>query len=126
MHLARDEHRAGERAHVTRPGFATGGLLGHGGSREAGLGAASTPGRRPARRSALAVRRGTARTGRTHGFAVPKSEIVENGYDLSLKRYQEIVQDEVRYEPPEVIINRLKKLQAEITEDIHDLEAMLG
>lgn len=59
-------------------------------------------------------------------FFVPKSEIAENGYDLSINRYKEIVHEEVQYDPPQVILERLKKLEAEIAQDLDELEAMLG
>jgi len=59
-------------------------------------------------------------------FTVPKAEIVENKYDLSLNRYKEIVHEEVQYDPPKVILARLKKLEAEIARDLEELEAMLG
>ena len=59
-------------------------------------------------------------------FFVPKSEIAENDYDLSINRYKEIVYEEVQYDPPKVIIARLKKLEAEIAKDLEELEAMLG
>lgn len=45
-------------------------------------------------------------------FAVPRSEIEVEGYDLSLSRYKEEVFDEVEYDAPEVILNRL--IQAEV------------
>jgi type I restriction enzyme M protein len=59
-------------------------------------------------------------------FFVPKAEIAGNGYDLSINRYKEIVHEEVEYDPPKVIIGRLKKLEAEIANDLEALEAMLG
>lgn len=59
-------------------------------------------------------------------FFVPKSEIAENGYDLSINRYKEIVHEEETYDLPTVIIGRLKKLEAEIASDLEKLEAMLG
>ena len=59
-------------------------------------------------------------------FFVPKSEIAENGYDLSINRYKEIVHEEEKYDSPKVIIGRLKELEAEIASDLEDLEAMLG
>lgn len=59
-------------------------------------------------------------------FFVPKAEIADNGYDLSIGRYKEIVQDEVQYDPPKKILGRLKKLEAEIGKDLDELEAMLG
>lgn len=59
-------------------------------------------------------------------FFVPKAEIAENKYDLSLNRYKEIVHEEVKYDPPKKILGRLKKLEAEIAQDLEELEAMLG
>lgn len=58
-------------------------------------------------------------------FYVPKDEIAENGYDLSLNRYKKIVYEEVEYDPPKVIIGRLRELEAEIATDLNELEAML-
>lgn len=64
------------------------------------------------------------RTGKA--FFVPKKEITENDYDLSLNRYKEIVHEEVKYDSPKTILKRLKKLEAEIANDLEELEAMLG
>ena len=44
---------------------------------------------------------------------------------MSLNRYKEIVHQEVKYDPPKVILKRLKKLEAEIATDLEELEAML-
>lgn len=65
----------------------------------------------------------TDRTGKA--FFVPKKEIVEQGYDLSLNRYKEIVHEEVKYDTPKTILKRLKKLEGEIAADLEQLEAML-
>lgn len=59
-------------------------------------------------------------------FFIPKAEIAENKYDLSLNRYKEIVHEEVKYDPPKKIVAGLKKLEAEIASELEDLEAMLG
>ncbi|MCA8988718.1 MAG: SAM-dependent DNA methyltransferase [Planctomycetaceae bacterium] len=59
-------------------------------------------------------------------FFVPKAEIADNGYDLSINRYKEIVHEEVQYDSPKKILGRLKKLEAEIAKDLNELEAMLG
>ena len=53
-------------------------------------------------------------------------KFAENGYDLSINRYKEIVHEEVEYDPPRVVIGRLKKLEKEIAADLEELEAMLG
>ena len=59
-------------------------------------------------------------------FFVPKSQIEENAFDLSINRYKEIVHQEEKYDSPKVILDRLKKLEAEIASDLEALEAMLG
>ena len=41
-------------------------------------------------------------------FFVPKDEIKDNGYDLSINRYKEIEYEEVEYEPPKVILQQLR------------------
>nr|WP_204106271.1 hypothetical protein [Spirulina major] len=58
-------------------------------------------------------------------FFVPKEEIVGNGYDLSINRYKEIEYEEVEYEPPRVILGRLKAIEDEIRADLDELEGML-
>ncbi len=59
-------------------------------------------------------------------FFVPKKDIKDNKYDLSINRYKEIVHEEVKYDPPKKILKRLKKMEAEIAKDLEELEAMLG
>lgn len=49
-------------------------------------------------------------------FAVPREEIVEEKYDLSLSRYKEEVFEEILYEDPEVILQKL--LASEVGEDV--------
>lgn len=58
-------------------------------------------------------------------FFVPAEDIRENKYDLSLNRYKEISYEEVNYDSPRVIIKRLRKLEAEIGNDLSELERML-
>lgn len=58
-------------------------------------------------------------------FCVPKEEIAENDYDLSLNRYKEIVFEEIDYPEPAEIIAELEDLEAEITQGLSDLKAML-
>ena len=59
------------------------------------------------------------------GFFVPKEEIAENKYDLSFNRYAQTAYEEVEYDPPKTILNRLRKLEEEIVGDIDELEEML-
>lgn len=59
-------------------------------------------------------------------FFVPKADIVGNKYDLSINRYREVKYEEQEYDPPKVILEKLRKLEEEILTDIDELEAMLG
>jgi type I restriction enzyme M protein len=59
-------------------------------------------------------------------FFVPREEIAANGYDLSINRYKEIEYEEVQYDPPKVILQRLRDLEDEIRQDLNALEEMLG
>lgn len=59
-------------------------------------------------------------------FVVPKSEIVEQGYDLSLNRYKEIVYDETEHRPPLEIIAEIEETEGEILQGLGDLKAMLS
>ncbi|MBD1848407.1 SAM-dependent DNA methyltransferase [Cyanobacteria bacterium FACHB-63] len=61
----------------------------------------------------------------TKAFFVPKAEIAGNGYDLSINRYKEVAYEEVQYEPPKVILQKLRSLEAEIKNDLDELERLL-
>lgn len=58
-------------------------------------------------------------------FFVDVDEIRENNYDLSINKYKEIEYEEVVYDAPEVILERVKKLEDEIVKGIGELEEML-
>lgn len=58
-------------------------------------------------------------------FFVPKEEIVKNDYDLSINRYKEIEYDEVEYEAPRVIIQKIKELEQQILDGLNDIERMV-
>lgn len=58
-------------------------------------------------------------------FFVPVEEIRENGYDLSINKYKEIEYEEVHYDEPKVILERIKKLEKEINDGIDELEKMI-
>ena len=62
---------------------------------------------------------------KARAFFVPKKEIEDNGYDLSINRYKEIEYVEVEYDAPAVIIDRLEALQGEIAKDLGELRGML-
>ena len=57
-------------------------------------------------------------------FWVDKKEIEENNYDLSLNRYKEVVYEAVEYEKPEVILEKIEKLEEEIMAGVRDLKEM--
>jgi type I restriction enzyme M protein len=65
-----------------------------------------------------------SRTGKA--FFVPKEEIKENGYDLSINRYKETEHQEVEYESPKVILQKLRSLEDEIRADLDALEELLN
>lgn len=72
---------------------------------------------------------GTAESERprtARSFLVPKSEIAGNDYDLSINRYKEVEYEEVQYDPPQVILERLAQLEEEIAEGRRELEGLLG
>jgi type I restriction enzyme M protein len=58
-------------------------------------------------------------------FCVPKAEIAEKNYDLSLNRYKEVVYEEVKQDPPQKIMAELKALETEILQGIEELEGMI-
>ena len=58
-------------------------------------------------------------------FFVPKQEIVDNEYDLSINKYKEIVYEKVEYEKPEVILQKLEELSKSIDEKLKELKVML-
>ncbi|PJW14160.1 MULTISPECIES: class I SAM-dependent DNA methyltransferase [unclassified Geobacillus] len=58
-------------------------------------------------------------------FFVPVEEIRENGYDLSINKYKEIEYEEVEYEAPSVILERIEALEKEIILGIKELKEMI-
>ena len=58
-------------------------------------------------------------------FFVPKAEIVENGYDLSINKYKKTEYKAVEYAPTAQILAELQELEAEITKGLAELEGML-
>ena len=59
-------------------------------------------------------------------FCVPREDIAEAGYDLSLNRYKEIEPDKIEYETPENILKDLRAIEGDITKGMKELEGMLG
>ena len=56
---------------------------------------------------------------------VDKKEIAANKYDLSISRYKPIEYEEVEYEDPKVIMDRILKLEEEIANDVKDIRGMV-
>lgn len=58
-------------------------------------------------------------------FCVPKADIVAQGYDLSINRYQEVVHEEVQHRPPAEILASLTRIEDEIRRGMKELERVL-
>lgn len=58
-------------------------------------------------------------------FFVPKEEIVENDYDLSINKYKEIVVEKKEYEDSKVILKRVIDMENELQQKLKELEEML-
>ncbi|MDP7704929.1 class I SAM-dependent DNA methyltransferase [Mycobacterium sp. TY815] len=59
-------------------------------------------------------------------FCVVKEDIVEEGYDLSLTRYRETIDDEIEHASPLEILREIEKLEEEIISGLADLKALLS
>lgn len=69
------------------------------------------------------INQGSDRRGKY--FMVPKKEIVENNYDLNLSTYKEEVYEEVEYEKPEVIFEKIESLETEIQKGLGELKELM-
>ena len=58
-------------------------------------------------------------------FLVPKQEIADNDYDLSINKYKKVDYVPVAYPPTEEILKDLHAIEAEITAGLKELEGML-
>ena len=58
-------------------------------------------------------------------FLVPKAEIVENGYDLSINKYKKTEYKPVEYPSTQEILADLHELEMEITKGLAELEEIL-
>ena len=58
-------------------------------------------------------------------FFVPKEEIVENDYDLSINKYKKIEYIPVEYPPTSEILAQIDQLEAEIRQELEALKEML-
>ena len=59
-------------------------------------------------------------------FFVPKQEIVDNGYDLSINKYKKTEYVAVQYPPTSEILDELDRLNTQIEEETKALRKLLG
>ena len=59
-------------------------------------------------------------------FFVAVKHVREANYDLSVNRYRERVYEEEEFDPPKMILRRMKMINDEITDDLAELEEMLA
>ena len=59
-------------------------------------------------------------------FFVPKQEIVDNDYDLSINKYKQIEYVAVEYPPTQEIMADLREIEIKIGEEMDELERLLG
>ena len=59
-------------------------------------------------------------------FFVPKKEIVDNGYDLSINKYKKTVYEAVEYPSTTELMTDLYELQMKISEGMDELNSLLG
>ncbi len=58
-------------------------------------------------------------------FLVPRQEIVDNGYDLSINKYKKTEYKPVEYPPTSEIMAQIRELEQEISAAMDELEGML-
>ena len=58
-------------------------------------------------------------------FFVPKQEIVDNNYDLSINKYKKVEYVPVEYPPTEEIMAELRELEKKIQIEMDTLEELL-
>ena len=59
-------------------------------------------------------------------FMVPKQDIVDNDYDLSINKYKEVEYQKVEYPPTSEIMANIREIESEIANDMEELERLLG
>lgn len=67
----------------------------------------------------------TERKRTEQSFLVPKQEIVDNGYDLSINKYKKVEYEAVEYPATGEILEELKELEREIMAGIKELGEMV-
>ena len=59
-------------------------------------------------------------------FFVPKQEIVDNAYDLSINKYKEVEYVPVEYPPTSEIMANIREIELEIGNEMEELEKLLN
>lgn len=67
-----------------------------------------------------------ARERTEQSFFVPKQEIVDNGYDLSINKYKKVEFEAVEYPSTLEIMTNLRELEMQIGQTMDELEKLLG
>lgn len=57
---------------------------------------------------------------------VPKKEIADNDYDLSINKYKEVEYVAVEYPPTSEIMANIREIEMEIGKEMEALEALLS
>ena len=57
---------------------------------------------------------------------VPKQEIVDNAYDLSINKYKEVEYVPVEYPPTSEIMANIREIEMEIGKEMEELEKLLN
>ena len=68
----------------------------------------------------------TNRARTEQSFFVPKQEIVDNGYDLSINKYKKVEYVPVEYLSTQEIMTNLRELEMQIGQEMDELEKLLG
>ena len=58
-------------------------------------------------------------------FFIPKKEIVDNGYDLSINKYKETEYEVVEYPSTDELLTQIEELEAKINAGINELSRIL-
>lgn len=58
-------------------------------------------------------------------FMVPKKDIVDNDYDLSINKYKQVEYKAVEYAPTSEIMANIREIEAEISKEMDELEKFL-
>ena len=59
-------------------------------------------------------------------FSISKQEIIENDYDLSLSKYKKEVYEEVTYQKPKAIFEKLEGIEANISKGLKELKGVMS